>query len=55
MTVKSKEGWLCWGSVPTGVTVEKDCKVVFIATLTPSEDDPKFGFFKCPKLIKEVL
>ena len=53
MVVKSVDGWLCWSSVPKGATVEKDCKIVFEVTLTPSENDPKFGFGKIPKLIKE--
>jgi hypothetical protein len=50
MTVKSNDGWVCWGSVPSGVVVEKDCKVVFVATLKPSETDAKFGFYKRPVL-----
>ena len=31
MVVKSNEGWVCWCSVPSGVKVEKDCKIVFVA------------------------
>lgn len=50
MTVKSDEGWIGWGSVPSGVTVERDCRIVFVATFTPSDNDPKFGFFKRPIL-----
>lgn len=50
MTVKTDDGWIAWGSVPTGVTVEKDCRVVFVATVTPSDFDPKFAFFKRPIL-----
>lgn len=50
MTVKANEGFVLWGSVPSGVTVEKDCKVVFVATVEPSEQDAKFGFFKRPNL-----
>ncbi len=50
MTVKADEGFILWGSVPSGVTVDRDCKIVFVATLTPSDNDPKFGFFKRPVL-----
>jgi hypothetical protein len=55
MVVKSVEGWCVWCSVPKGATVERDCKIVFEVTLTPSETDPKFAFGHCPKLIKEKL
>jgi hypothetical protein len=50
MTVKATEGFVLWGSVPSNVTVEKDCKIVFVATVEPSEKDAKFGFFKRPVL-----
>ena len=53
MVVKSVEGWCVWCTVPKGATVERDCKIVFEVTLTPSETDPKFSFGKCPKLLKE--
>jgi len=50
MTVKTDEGWLCWSSVPSGAVVEKDCRVVFVATVTPSDFDTKFAFGKRPIL-----
>ena len=50
MTVKTADGWIAWGSVPSGITVERDCKVVFVATVEPSERDDKFAFFKRPVL-----
>ena len=50
MAVKSVDGWCVWGSVPSGIIVEKDCKVVFVATVEPSENDNKFGFFRRPVL-----
>lgn len=50
MVVKASEGFVLWGSVPSGVTVAKDCKIVFVATIEPSENDPKFGFYKRPVL-----
>jgi len=50
MTIKSDEGWVAWGSVPTGATVVKDGRIVFVATLTPSDNDAKFAFWKRPVL-----
>jgi hypothetical protein len=55
MVVKSVDGWCVWCSVPKGAEVEKDCKIVFEVTITPSEDDTKFGFGKIPRLLKEKL
>ena len=52
MTVRTDEGWIAWGSVPSGVTVEKDCRVVFVATVTPSGKDNKFAFYTRPVLYK---
>jgi len=63
MTVKSDEGWLCFGSVPSAFQVwkptaeaketflERGDRVEFAGTLTPSDRDPKFGFFKRPSPI----
>lgn len=51
MTVKADEGFIVWGSVPSGAgDAQKDCKITFIATITPSETDTKFGFAKRPLL-----
>jgi hypothetical protein len=50
MTVKTDDGWIAWGSVPSNATVEKDCRIVFVATVTPSEHDAKFAWFKRPLL-----
>jgi len=63
MTVKAEEGWLCFGSVPSAYQcwrptkeaqetfLERGDRVEFKATLTPSDRDPKFGFFKRPSPI----
>jgi hypothetical protein len=58
MTVKSDEGWVCYGSVPSCLHLFQDGEaqrglkhgdlVKFSATLTPSDRDNKFGFFKRP-------
>jgi hypothetical protein len=50
MLVKANEGFIVWGSVPSNAVVEKDCKIVFVATVEPSEKDNKFGFFRRPVL-----
>jgi hypothetical protein len=50
MTVKTDEGWIAWGSVPSNAVVEKDCRIVFVATVTPSDNDAKFAWFKRPIL-----
>lgn len=50
MTVKTAAGWMVWGSVPrTDIDLQRGSKVKFFAAVTPSDRDPKFGFFKRPK------
>lgn len=44
--VKADEGFKVWGN--RFDNVEKGARVEFKATLEPSNDDPKFGFFKRP-------
>lgn len=49
MLVKSTDGWKVWGTVPSAISeVERGDKVQFVATVTPSDDDAKFGFYKRP-------
>ena len=49
MTVKSTDGWMCWGSVPAAISaVSRGDRIQFNATLTRSDTDSKFGFFKRP-------
>jgi len=48
MTVKSPDGWLVWGTVPSSIGVEKGDEVEFTATVEPSANDSKFGFYKRP-------
>jgi len=62
MTVKTKEGYLIWGTVPSsllwdeeGLAIDlKGKDVEFNANLTPSDSDSKFGFFKRPSKAKIV-
>jgi hypothetical protein len=49
MLVKTDAGYKVFGSVPdVGGPVRKGDRVVFDATVEPSHDDPKFGFYKRP-------
>jgi hypothetical protein len=56
MTVKTDAGWLCWGTIPMSILDEidgpiqgfKGAQVRFTASLTPSDKDKKFGFYKRP-------
>ena len=64
MLLKDDRGFKVYGSVPKGLMsepkedsegfqywterVERGGRVTFTATLSPSDDDPKFGFFKRP-------
>lgn len=50
MTVRALAGgWMAWGSAPDGI--ERGSKVTLSATFTPSQDDPKFAFFKRPRIV----
>lgn len=48
MTVKAQEGFIVWVSVPSSMAVDRGQTISFKATLTPSPNDPKFGFGKRP-------
>lgn len=50
MLVQDDRGFKVWGSVPTkmGYKNVQGRSVSFSATIQPSEDDEKFGFFKRP-------
>jgi hypothetical protein len=50
MTVKAAEGFMVFVSVPSALanTVARGQEISFVATLTPSDRDPKFGFGKRP-------
>lgn len=49
MIVKADNGFRVYGSIPNTIhDANKNDKVKFTATVTPSNDDPKFGFFKRP-------
>lgn len=52
MTVKDNNGFVVWGSIPSIDGKVANCAkgdtITFSATVTPSDKDPKFGFFKRP-------
>ena len=49
MLVKDDRGFKLWGTVPSAIyEVERGDMVSFTATVEPSKDDDKFGFFKRP-------
>lgn len=49
MLVKDDRGFKVWGTVPSNILdTEKGDRVVFSATITKSDDDESFGFYKRP-------
>lgn len=54
MTVKTKDGWICFGTVPSSHDCDRGNIIKFVATVEPSRNDVKFGFFKRPTKL-EVL
>lgn len=61
MLVKTEDGWCVWGTMPNSIALMPSCdgkdltrgadkgdRVRFMAQVSPSNDDPKFGFFKRP-------
>ena len=49
MLVRDDRGFKLWGTLPASLEdAETGSHVSFTATVTPSDDDPKFGFFKRP-------
>lgn len=57
ITVKDDRGFLVWGTCPAGELCKETAvgaKVRFMAGVTPSDSDPKFGFYKRPSKF-EVL
>lgn len=48
MLVRDDRGFKVWGTIPSQISVEKGSRVQFTATVTKSNDDEAFGFFKRP-------
>jgi len=51
MLVQSDTGFRVYGTAPEDA--EKGQPITFTATVTPSEGDAKFGFFKRPRIVKQ--
>lgn len=49
MTVRDDRGFKVWGSVPSGLAIEKDDRLTFLASVEKSDRDETFGFFKRPR------
>lgn len=54
MTVKDDRGFLVWGTMPSGLDAEKGDRVKFAGTVTKSDRDESFGFFKRPAKAERV-
>ena len=48
MLVQDDKGFRVWGSVPSSLDCNREDHITFTATVTPSDKDSKFGFFKRP-------
>jgi hypothetical protein len=49
MLIRHADGWKVWGTVPRALdTPAKGDTVTLTATVEPSRDDPKFGFYSRP-------
>lgn len=59
MLVQDDRGFRVWGSVPSSLDdAERESRITFTATVTASDKDAKFGFFKRPAkaaVITEVM
>jgi hypothetical protein len=52
MTVKAEEGYIVWLTLPSAAhSCKRGDAIKFVATITPSDNDPKFGFGKRPHLV----
>lgn len=54
MLVKAEAGYMVWATAPGAYTIERGDTVTFTATLSPSNDDPKFGFGSRPTMKNHV-
>lgn len=48
MLVKDDRGFKVWGTIPNAIYPSAGCRVSFTASVEPSNDDNKFGFYKRP-------
>lgn len=50
--VVTEAGWKVWGTKPSAAS--KGDRIRFVATVTPSADDPLFGFYKRPTKVEII-
>jgi len=48
MLIGDDSGYRVWGTVPAAIDPERGDRVTLTATVSPSDDDPTFGFYKRP-------
>jgi len=48
LLVQHATGWKVWGTKPGNLEIERGTVITFTATVTRSDDDPKFGFYSRP-------
>ena len=48
MLVQDDRGFKLWGTVPKSIDPGRGDRIAFVATVEPSRDDSRFGFFKRP-------
>lgn len=51
MLFEANEGFKLWVTLPSGAPEDRGQVITFKATVTPSPDDPKFGFAARPRLV----
>lgn len=54
MLVRDDRGFKVWGTYPSALTAEQGEVVTFTATVTKSDDDETFGFYKRPHVKKSA-
>ena len=54
MLVQATDGYKVWGTVPRVIDPDRGDTVEFVATVTPSKDDTKFGFASRPSKARVV-
>src|SRR5215831_10481032 len=48
MLIRHADGWKAWGTVPAAIDPQRGDIVALTASIAPSQDDPKFGFYSRP-------
>jgi hypothetical protein len=54
MLVRHESGWKVWGTCPSSLACDQGDVISFVATITVSREDKKFGFFSRPSKSRMV-